>query len=560
MKKVIVILASVAAIFSASSCGKLLEVTPPNAIYDEQIQDILNGTDESKKQLVLNALASPFAKYFNHWGSPMPGGVLAPMTYCYQGIEQARSLQGNDMVFGLNKNGVNDLAGTSYYEGTAQYTNPDAEANRAHWLGYAYAINQANLLLGYMTKEAADKSASATDGRIRGLVIRAYSYMCLVEEYCQPYDAAKAKDMAGLPLYTVYNPAQEPVAPSKLDKTWEFILTDLEEAATRVKDNYTTGYDQMEDFDAGIVNFLLARAYLLTEQWSKVVTTCEKIIGSGKYSFIAKENYGCNPGGEDIVINYGTDEEVTPDKYYPTTNAFTALKKNPEVIFGYKKGSSYNPCDGSNRAGVFTMLNNPFGTYSGGSTTRIDDRLYDLIPATDIRKNAFYPKSFMYRFGTNTGETEIPSHSAMKFGATVGLLDGGEAISKKSLVDEVEFCKFRLSEVYLMKAEAEAHATGNTYMTTLNTLLAARANGGSLTCDSFKDKNNNPITGMALVQLQWRIEMWGENGREYFNNKRWHINIDRSGSNNHWAKTLATKWEDMTLAIPKDETQFNPNY
>ena len=54
--------------------------------------------------------------------------------------------------------------------------------------------------------------------------------------------------------------------------------------------------------------------------------------------------------------------------------------------------------------------------------------------------------------------------------------------------------------------------------------------------------------------------MWGECGREYFNNKRWGVNINRSDSGIHWAKTLATKWEDMTLAIPKDETQFNPNY
>ena len=555
MKKVIVILASVAAIISASSCGKLLEVTPPNAIYDEQIQDILNGNDESKKQLVLNALASPFAKYFNHWGSPMPGGVLAPITYCYQGIEQARSLQGNDMVFGLNKNGVNDLAGTSYYEGTAQYTSPDSEANRAHWLGYAYAINQANLLLGYMTKEAADKSASATDGRIRGLLVRGYSYMCLVEEYCQPYKNAGDK-AAGLPLYTAYNPGQEPVAPSTLGDTWKFIIDDLSEAAQRAGSKFTTGYDEMEDFDAGLANFLLARAYLLTGKYSDVITACDKIINSGKYNFIAKENYGCNPTGADIVLTYSDDGKVTPNEYYPVSNAFTALKNNPEVIFGYKKGSSYNPCDGSNRAGVFTMLNNPFGTYSGGSTTRIDDRLYNKIPANDIRKNAFYPKSFMYRFGTSAGATEIPSYSAMKYGATVGLKDGGEAISDKSLVDEVEFCKFRLSEVYLMKAEAQANGGGGDAAATLNTLLAARS------IDTTTPLKSTDFSSDILeaVKLNWRIEMWGENGREYFNNKRWNVNINRSDSGIHWAKSLATKWQDMTLSIPKDETQFNPNY
>lgn len=558
MKKVIVILASAAALFSASSCGKMLEVTPPNAIYDEQIQDILNGTDESKKQLVLNALASPFAKYFNFWGAPMPGGVLAPMTYCYQGIEQARSLQGNDMVFGLNKNDVNDLAGTSYYEGTAQYTSKDSEANRAHWLGYAYAINQANLLLGYMTAEAADKSASATDGRIRGLCVRAYSYMCLAEEYCQPYQDAGANGV-GLSLYTNYDPGQAAVAPSSLGETWKFIITDLEEAAQRAgssADKFTTGYDELEDFDAGLANFLLARAYLLTGDYAKVVSTCDKIINSGKYSFIKDENYGCNPTGADIDITYSEDGKVTPNEYYPMSNAFTALKVNPETIFGYKKGSSYNPCDGSNRAGVKTMLQNPFGTYANGSAVRIDDRLYDMIADGDIRKNAFYPKSFMYRFGTNTGASEIPSYSAMKYGATVGLKDGGEAISDKSLVDEVEFCKFRYSEVILMKAEALAQQNSDP-APALDLLIKART-AGAYTTATYPGTSG--LSNLQKVQLQWRIEMWGENGREYFNNKRWHINIDRASSKIHWAKSLATTWDKMTLEIPKDETQFNPYY
>ncbi len=548
MKKVIVILATAAAIFTASSCAKLLEVTPPNAIYDEQIQDILNGNDEAKKQLVLNALAAPFAKYFNHWGSPMPGGVLAPMTYCYQGIEQARSLQGNDMAFGIDKNSTNDLAGTSYYEGTAQYTSPDSEANRAHWLGYAYAINQANLLLGYMTKEAAEGSASAKDGRIRGLCVRAYSYMCLAEEYCQPYQDA-GESGVGLSLYTVYDPGQEAVAPSSLGDTWKFIIADLEEAATLAGDNFTVKYDELEDFDAGLTNFLLARAYLLTGDWAKVSDACDKIINSGKYGFIKNENYGCNPKGDAI-----TDPKVS---FAPQKNAFTALNVNPETIFGYKKASSFNPHDGSNRAGVQTMLQNPFGSYSGGgSTVRIDDRLYDKIADKDIRKNAFYPNSIMYYFGTNVTTSEIPSHSAMKYGATVGIKDGGKEGSDKSLVDEQEFCKFRYSEVILMKAEALAQQ-GKDPAPVLDLLIKARSN------DEYTTANypaHSGLIDLQKVQLQWRIEMWGENGREYFNNKRWHINIDRSGSNTHWAKTLSTRWEDMTLSIPKDETQFNPYY
>ena len=40
MKKYILILSSLAILFT-TSCGKMLDVTPPNNITDEQIQDLL---------------------------------------------------------------------------------------------------------------------------------------------------------------------------------------------------------------------------------------------------------------------------------------------------------------------------------------------------------------------------------------------------------------------------------------------------------------------------------------------------------------------------------------
>ena len=82
MKKYILILASLAVLFT--SCGKMLDVAPPNAITDEQIQDLLVNGTEAQRQMVLNAIASPMAKYFNYWNIPCGStGALAPMTYCY---------------------------------------------------------------------------------------------------------------------------------------------------------------------------------------------------------------------------------------------------------------------------------------------------------------------------------------------------------------------------------------------------------------------------------------------------------------------------------------------
>ena len=56
MKKYILILSALTVLYS---CGKMLDVTPPNAITEEQVQELMvNGTD-AQKQMVLNAIASP---------------------------------------------------------------------------------------------------------------------------------------------------------------------------------------------------------------------------------------------------------------------------------------------------------------------------------------------------------------------------------------------------------------------------------------------------------------------------------------------------------------------
>ena len=553
MKKYILILVCLVAVF-ATSCSKMLEVTPPNNITEEQIQDIMkNGTDQ-QKTAVLNGIAAPMVKYFNHWNIPCGStGALAPMTYCYQGIEWARSLQGNDVAFGYNTQ-TNQLAGTPYYDGTAQYKNGDFVGNYAHWAGYAYCISQANLLLGYMTKEAAADNNLFKEGRVRGLCVRAYSYMCLMEEYCQPY-LSGGKDKLGMSLYTAYNPIQEPVARSSAAETWKFIKDDLEEAVallTALGKGYTTEYASLEDFDLGLANFLLARACVLTGDWAKAITACNAIINSGKYAFIEQQYYGGHNSGADMA-----PEHI---EFLPENNAFTGLKHNPECILGYIKTSSYNPSKQDNLCAHFTRLANPFGTYSASnSCARIDDRLYNKIADDDFRKDAFYTEQITnYKFkGSSLGI--VPSYAPLKFAATYGIKDGGESHSSLDLVDENEFCKFRLAEVYLMKAEAQAQNNdANGAKATLNQLLAARTKSGkaALTCDTYPSMAG--LSALQMVQLQWRIEMWGENGREYFNNKRWNINVDRTGSTTHVATGMKLNWQDMTIEFPTNEKENNP--
>jgi len=60
-----------------------------------------------------------------------------------------------------------------------------------------------------------------------------------------------------------------------------------------------------------------------------------------------------------------------------------------------------------------------------------------------------------------------------------------------------------------------------------------------------------------MIKLQYRIEMWGE-GREFYNNKRWNIPINRNKDYHPNATTLTFPVSGMVCKIPENEINYNP--
>ena len=559
MKKVIILtLSALVGVFAASSCGKMLDVAPPNNITDEQISDLMLNGDAATQQKILNQIATGIQQYFNVWAIPNVGtGALAPSTYCMQGIEWMRGLQGNDIAIGRDAN-TNGLCGKSFYEGTFNFRLANESTNKAHWYVNSHIINKANFILGYMTADMAAKNVKYASARAAALMVRAYGYMCLMEEYAPAY--GKISDVeaekTGMPIYTEYSPGQAPQAPASAKATWDFIKEDLKEAVALTQSTgITTGWSNLEDLDYGLANFLYARACLLTEDWTECINACNKLVSSNKYSFIKEENWGGH--------NSGASMAADALEFFPENNAFTALNVNPECILGYNVKSSYNPHSESAIAAHHTRLANPFGTYASSTCARIDDRLYDKIANDDFRKDAWYPSEIVnFKYLGQTPAT-VASYCALKFAATYGLSesDGLSHTTKDAAVGINDFCKFRYSEVVLMLAEAYAQSGNDSQAkSTLNTLLAARTRKGAqtLTCDNYPAMKG--LSALQMVQLQYRIEMWGENGREYYNNKRWGINVSRTGSSVHVARDYTLDASTQVCDIIEEEKQNNPNW
>ena len=553
MKKAIIVLGAFIGLFF-TSCGKMLVITPPNAIIDEQVNELLAQGGETAEQ-VINNFASPMPSYFDLTNIGIGSGSANPTTNSMQGINFMRGLEGNDVAWGCS-----DCTNQDEYRGVKIYwmdpidRNPKATASQSHWYGYALGINKANLLLKYV--DALDKTTTLyKTASAKGLLVRAFSYHSLMEEYAPAYCNMidpKAEN-SGMSLYTEYNPSQEAKPRDNAENTYKMILSDINTAITNLKSagvGFTHEDGELEDLDLGVANFLKARVGLFIggksidgkTGWDICKEACEELINKGGYNFIEPNNWGSRK-----------------DSYLPENNAFLCIRKNvnPEVILGFIMGSTNT--DGSKYGNA---LNNIFGGYAEGYLfARINNVLYDKIDDNDIRKAAFSKESLGTLTYGGGGTTTTPTYCNLKFAGQYGLDPSGAGHTTADKATDNEFVKFRLSEVYLMYAEALLNTNGDATKP-IDALLAKRGTG--LSCANYKGQSWTSKM-QEFIQLQWSIEMWGESGREYFNNKRWKVNVDRTSEVHKDAMRGHTpgwsgKWQDMTLEFPENEQLYNKNY
>jgi hypothetical protein len=516
-----------------SACSKKLDVAPPNNIQDQQIKDLLASGDTAKIRLIMGSMSNNMPLLFNVNGIYGMGSA-DPSYFTNQGLAVMRSLEGNDMVLG-NQAGLGDLAGSAEYD-LGNFQNSDnARQNAAYWF-YAWGIiTQANQLLDYLTDDIVANNSFLQDAKARGLVVRAYAYNFLMENYQDAY-LQGGKDKLGMPLYTTFNPNQEYKARSSSVDTYTFIKHDID-TAIMLQKTAGIGYTaDPSDIDLAVSNFLLARVSVVTGDWATAISACNDIMSH--YPDLMDQ------------AHYGSKNSGTPGnpQFDPKSNGFLNNDVDPEVILGFPLGVANTG---------FISLMNPFGGGYGGlqkAYKRIDERLYNKIADNDYRKDCFQGNATFgnYTYPQNGTVNTLPSYINFKFASTMGF--DGQGIHS----DQSTCYYMRSSEVLLMLAEAQAqNGDGPGAEATLNKLLAARTRKGAtaLTCATYPSMAG--MTALQMVQLQSRIEMWGEGGLEFYNNKRWNIPVDRSNSTNH-VYTGSLPVSKMTMQIPEDEINNNP--
>lgn len=436
-----------------------------------------------------------------------------------------------DEFIGLISNG-NQLG--EFSKGT--FTVSDGSIEGFWGSGYAFIAN-CNALLAQADKQLAKEGLTDAEKlqfeRYKGEAefMRAYMYFWLADHFCQSYTQTDPnKAASGMPLVTVYNPTGDvKLYPgrSTLAETFSLIEDDLNKSLELIKAYENSGLqDEAESkvaaytyVTSGAVEALQARVALVKGDWKTASTKAVSVIESHKYSLATPENYA-EMWSDDVSTETILQPIQTP----------TELGGTYDGLYQDKSGLSayYIPTYGA------------LAIYGDG----------------DIRFDAFFTD---YSNLTVSGSV-YPAMAFNKYPGNTAL----RTTSDNNFANMIKV--FRLSEMYLIAAEAYARQGDNTNGSNyLNEFCKNRIMG--------YEAQTYPVENLLSTTLEERQkEFMGEGmrwsdirriGKGFTRNSDYPDDIDYSALNGVMVtlgrnlKYSATDYR-LTWPIPKAELDANP--
>ena len=292
-------------------------------------------------------------------------------------------------------------------------------------------INQCNLIL-----EFADALPDATDAeknqiKAEALTIRAYSHFILAELYAQNYGFTENASHLGIACISksiiggLQYPARETVA-----NTYNFIIDDLTNALGWYGNQSLLSGPAYSYFNTRSTKALLARVYLSKKDWKNAYETANDIILNSGVSLMASADYIAQWEKPDLPVS-----EILLEFSIPRANDGTA-SGSMSAYFGYTSETV-------------------FADYAASKD------LLDVYETADIRKKMFLEQPLSTL--VNGLQVKQNYYFTKKFQGNPG------------------YVAFRLSELYLIRAEAALGLNNPDQAKTDINTIRARANATLLT-------------------------------------------------------------------------------
>lgn len=438
------------------------------------------------------------------------GGAYSPLAssswYGANLVLDSELRAGNAMI-PLNNNFTSGRMTVPYY------MNYDPSSTSGLWSTAYYVISSVNNVLNVIEAEDAAATLGVEQSELNNYMgecyaLRALAHFDLLRTYARTNGA---NPELGVPVITTPQLPSDMPARNSVEETYSQIIKDLTAAESLLADGYVrkSGADVKAFVTKDMVKALLARVYLYHKDYQKAADYATAIINSGKYSLWTAANY---------------TSVWSADTYESGEVIFFVYGKRSNSYDAYWEGPSH--------------MTNP----KGYADCAASFQLIDLFEEGDVRglKAVRGDADGTMMFGTDEKEASGGQYWTMKYYGK----GEGDATSTPDVNNVIIL---RLSEMYLIRAEAivnGANVAGVSALADLNTIRASR--GAS------------PLTsaGAAAVAAENRLEFNFE-GHLWFDLARTGASLDYSdGVVDRHLDASSTKW---ALPIPKSQIDVDKN-
>lgn len=359
-------------------------------------------------------------------------------------------------------------------------------------------IKDANLVITNVGKFEETEAGQAARIKGQALAIRAFAHFELLKYFAIDYDRNSTE--LGVPLKlnnTIETPSRNTV-----EEVYDQVYADLADAKDLLSgtlDEDINSASSRTRIDAVVVDAIMARVALYAKDYATAIDAATNVIEDSGLGLADPADFA-SIWSEDAVAN--------------------------EVIWSI----AYLPGQGQVAGNVFFVPNNRVAFNASQDLIA----LYDTDD--DIRYGAYF-----------SDELETPDR--------VGELVPIKYLGRNGAADGVvNFKVFRVSEMYLIRAEAYARTSQDALaMDDLNTLRAARING-------YVDENLSGAILLQAIDTERRRELFLE-GHRWFDLRRADAAINRGGdcAAPATACELAASSHRWVWPIPQAELNANPS-
>lgn len=453
----------------------------------------------------------------------------------YPAMMIIRDIMGNDMGFPTSS-----YANHFYRFGSCQNLGGQYIYAAYIWTYYYKLIQTANSVISVVKPETASSDQLGYLGA--AYAVRALAYLDIARMYeFLPNEMttsinADGNDVAGLtvPIVTPTMTEQEARNNPRATKAEmvAFIQSDIANAKTYI--SHISDRMNRTLPDLACVYGLEARLDLWTENYTAAATAAQNAISAA----------GMSPLSEAVALDKATGMN-SPSQFMWCVNL---VKESNAVQSGIVNFTSW-------------MSNQTTFGYTGATTGQYmicDKKFYDRISNSDWRKKWWQaPEGSSLRDQSEKNHIEyltaddqegLPAYAAIKFRPGQGNTED------YNVGTAVAIPLMRVEEMYLIKAEAEAHSNPSTGLATLTDFMKTYRN------PSYSTVATSEADVIDEIIFQKRVELWGE-GQIFFDYKRLNMSVNRGYTGTPFFNLLRLNTNGrpawMNLVISVSEYQDN---